>query len=124
MHELYFFTKKLIMAYSKGILFSSQQQRLAKIAKAIAHPARIAVIDHLIKHIESSCGEIVSSVGLAQPTVSQHLKELKEVGIVSSKGEGNLVKYKLNAEPFELLGLYIIYVQHKLKPQRKLKTTI
>lgn len=109
------------MAYSKGSQFSSQQQVIAKLAKAISHPARIAIIEHLMHITESNCGEIVERVGLAQPTVSQHLKELRLADIVSCKVHGNLVRYKLNERTLEVLGLYVIYIQNKLAPHKKLK---
>ncbi|WP_126970902.1 ArsR/SmtB family transcription factor [Gynurincola endophyticus] len=109
------------MAYSKGAQFSQQQQMLAKVAKAISHPARIAIIDHLMTAKESICGEIVNEIRLAQPTVSQHLKELKTAGLIDCKIEGNVVRYFLNVATLELLGLYVVYVQNKLSPERKLK---
>ena len=73
------------MAFNKKEEFTQKEQDLAEFAKALAHPARIAILKVLAQHNECICGEIVSVLPLAQSTVSQHLKELKEAGII--KGE-------------------------------------
>lgn len=86
------------MGASKEILFSETQNHLAKMAKAIAHPARIAIIQHLAEKNECVCGDIVSEIGLAQATVSQHLKELKTAGIIQGNIEGKSTCYCLNPE--------------------------
>lgn len=62
-------------------------------AKAIAHPARIAILQHLVKANSCICGDLVDELGLAQPTISQHLKELKAVGLIQGTVEGTSVCY-------------------------------
>jgi DNA-binding transcriptional ArsR family regulator len=68
--------------------FTDKQNKLAGMMKAFAHPARIAIIQHLIKTNACICGDLVEEVGLAQPTISQHLKELKNAGLIQGTVEG------------------------------------
>lgn len=63
-------------------MFTSKQNELALIAKAFAHPARIAIIEHLIRANRCINSDLVEELGLAQATISQHLRELKEIGII------------------------------------------
>ena len=84
------------MGTSKTDLFTDEQNDLAALAKAIAHPARVAILQHLAKISACVCGDIVEEVGLAQPTVSQHLKELKAVGLIQGTIEGTSVCYCIN----------------------------
>jgi predicted transcriptional regulator len=81
------------MGASKTDLFSKQQNELAAMAKAIAHPARIAILQYLAKKNACVCGEIVDEIGLAQATISQHLKELKTAGIIQGNIDGTSVCY-------------------------------
>lgn len=81
------------MGATKTDLFTKQQNDLASIAKALAHPARIAILQYLVKKNACVCGDIVDEIGLAQATVSQHLKELKNAGIVQGTIEGVSVCY-------------------------------
>lgn len=70
------------MGISKTDLFTNEQNTIAMLLiKALAHPARVAIIEHLLKVNSCICGELVSKLPLAQPTVSQHLKKLKNAGI-------------------------------------------
>lgn len=73
------------MGASKTDHFTDKQNEIATLAKALAHPARVAIIDYLLKVNTCICGDIVNELPLAQPTVSQHLKELKNAGLI--KGE-------------------------------------
>jgi len=84
------------MGLTKSDLFTKHQNDLANMAKAIAHPARIAILQHLVKRNACVCGDIVEQVGLAQATVSQHLKELKNAGIIQGNIEGVSVCYCIN----------------------------
>lgn len=84
------------MGASKSEYFSEKQNELASLAKAIAHPARIAIIEYLIKTNACVCGDIVNELPLAQPTVSQHLKELKNAGLIKGNIEGNAICYCIN----------------------------
>lgn len=76
------------MAISKKTEFTSKDQQIAEIAKALSHPARIAILKALAKRGTCICGEIVEVLPLAQSTVSQHLKELKASGLVTGEVEG------------------------------------
>lgn len=81
------------MGKSKSDLYELDDQRLAIIAKALAHPARIAILRVLIQRQACVCGDIVDELPLSQSTVSQHLKELKEAGIIQGEIEGVRVCY-------------------------------
>ncbi len=84
------------MGATKTDLFTQQQNELATMAKAIAHPARIAILQYLVKKNACVCGDIVDELGLAQATTSQHLKELKNAGIIQGTIEGVSVCYCIN----------------------------
>ena len=84
------------MGATKTDLFTQKQNGLANMAKAIAHPARIAILQQLIKTNACICGDLVEELGLAQPTISQHLKELKNAGIIRGTVEGTSVCYCIN----------------------------
>lgn len=81
------------MGTTKTDLFTKQQNEMAIMAKAIAHPARIAILQYLVKKNACVCGDIVEELGLAQATTSQHLKELKNAGIIQGTIEGVSVCY-------------------------------
>lgn len=91
------------MAVSKKAEFGQLENELAELAKALGHPARIAILQELARRNVCVCGEIVEVLPLAQSTVSQHLKELLEVGLI--KGSVNGVKscYCINWETMERL---------------------
>lgn len=78
------------MGITKSLQFSESQNRKAQLYKALGHPARIAIIEFLIAKNSCVCGDIVDELPLSQSTISQHLKELKSVGII--KGEISGVK--------------------------------
>lgn len=81
------------MGASKTEYFTERQNRMATLMKALGHPARIAIIDYLLKTEACICGDIVNELSLAQPTVSQHLKELKNAGLIKGSIEGNAICY-------------------------------
>lgn len=81
------------MGITKSEIFTDQQNRLANMLKALAHPARIAIIQHLVQKNECICGDLVNELGLAQATISQHLKELKNAGLIQGTIEGTRVCY-------------------------------
>lgn len=81
------------MGLTKTEIFSDQQNKLAIRLKAIAHPARIAILQQLIQANACICGDLVDELGLAQPTISQHLKELKNAGLIQGTIEGVSVCY-------------------------------
>lgn len=86
------------MGTTKTDKFTAKQLELSIIAKALAHPARIAILEHLLNTESCVCGEIVNEVGLAQSTVSQHLKELKKAGIIKGSIEGTCVCYCIDTD--------------------------
>ena len=86
------------MAYSKTSLFSAEQKALASFAGALAHPARIALIGVLQEKGEACCGELVEALPLAQPTISQHLRRLKDVGLLHERPCGLKICYSINCE--------------------------
>jgi len=102
------------MGATKTDHFSEQQNELATLAKALGHPARVAIIEYLLKVDTCICGDIVNELPLAQPTVSQHLKELKNVGLIKGEIEGNAICYCIHEENWnrfhgllnELFGRY------------------
>ena len=76
------------MGLTKTEEFTKVQNDLAALTKALGHPARIAIIQFLIKSKSCVCGEIVEELPLSQSTVSQHLKELKKAGLIKGDIEG------------------------------------
>lgn len=92
------------MTFAKTDGFSAEQQMLARIAKAISHPARIAILEHLAKVGVCISGDIANELPLARPTVSQHLQELKAAGLIQGNIEGQKVCYCLNPEGTRLLA--------------------
>jgi DNA-binding transcriptional ArsR family regulator len=84
------------MGTSKKEAFSNNQNRLADLAKALAHPARIAILEFLSKQNSCMCGDIVNELPLSQATVSQHLAELKNAGLIKGDIEGPKVCYCIN----------------------------
>ena len=89
------------MGVTKTDLFSSEQNDIAQIAKAFAHPARVAIIQHLLKANACINSDLVQELGLAQATISQHLKELKDIGIIQGTIEGVSVNYCVNPSKWE-----------------------
>ena len=81
------------MGATKSDLFTREQNDIANMAKAIAHPARIAILQYLVRKNACICGDLVDELGLAQATTSQHLKELKKAGIIQGSIEGSSVCY-------------------------------
>ena len=89
------------MATNKKEEFTQKEQDLANFAKAMAHPARIAILKVLAQKNECICGEIVELLPLAQSTVSQHLKELKNAGLILGETDGPRSCYCINWKAFE-----------------------
>ena len=86
------------MGLTKTEIFTDQQNRIAVFAKAFAHPARVAILQQLFRTDSCICGDLVDEIGLAQPTISQHLKELKQLGLIKGIIEGTSVCYCINKE--------------------------
>ncbi len=86
------------MGLVKTELFSTRDNEIALIAKAFGHPARVAILQHLFKIDSCVCGDLVHEIGLAQPTISQHLKELKQLGLIKGNVEGTSVCYCIDKD--------------------------
>lgn len=103
------------MGLTKSENFTEQQNNTALLLKALAHPARVAIVEHLLKVKACVCGDIVNELPLAQPTISQHLKELKNAGIIQGSVEGTSMCYCLNPQAFEQLSVYFSKALSELK---------
>ncbi|OOQ60485.1 ArsR/SmtB family transcription factor [Mucilaginibacter pedocola] len=91
------------MGVTKSEIYTEEQNTLANQLKAIAHPARIAILQELIKANACICGDLVLELGLAQATISQHLKELKKVGLIQGTIEGVSVCYCIEPKAWAAL---------------------
>jgi predicted transcriptional regulator len=92
------------MGLTKTEIFTGEQNRLAVMLKALAHPARIAILQQLINANACICGDLVDELGLAQATISQHLKELKNAGLIQGTIEGVSVCYCIDPKAWQLLS--------------------
>jgi len=91
------------MGLTKTEIFTDEQNRLAVMLKALAHPARIAILQQIINANACICGDLSIELGLAQATISQHLKELKTAGLIQGTIEGVSVCYCIEPKAWELL---------------------
>jgi DNA-binding transcriptional ArsR family regulator len=103
------------MGASKTEHFTDQQNEIAILAKAMGHPARVAIIDYLLKVNACICADIVNELPLAQPTVSQHLRELKNAGLIKGEIEGNSICYCIDEKAFTKLQGYFANLSNKLE---------
>ncbi len=103
------------MGATKTEHFTDKQNAMATLTKALGHPARIAIIEFLIKVDTCICGDIVNELPLAQPTVSQHLKELKHAGLIKGEVEGNAVCYCIDGKAISKLQNYFGAIAAKLE---------
>jgi DNA-binding transcriptional ArsR family regulator len=103
------------MGATKTDHFTKKQNDIAILAKALGHPARIAIIDYLLKVDTCICGDIVNELPLAQPTVSQHLKELKNAGLIKGEIEGNKICYCIDEKALQKLQDYFSKLFIKLE---------
>jgi|SRR6187402_542397 len=92
------------MGTTKTEIFTDEQNKLAIMLKALAHPARIAILQQIIKTNACICGDLVDELGLAQATISQHLKELKNSGLIQGNIEGVSVCYCIEPKAWQLLN--------------------
>lgn len=95
------------MGLTKTEIFSAEQNQLSQLLKAMAHPARIAILQRILESNTCICGDLVEELGLAQATISQHLKELKTAGIIQGTIEGVSVCYCINPVTWKLLKTQI-----------------
>lgn len=94
------------MGASKSDFFTEEQNNMANVFKALSHPARIAIVQYLLKVDSCICGDIVNELPLAQPTISQHLKELKNANIIKGTIEGTAICYCLNPKTISMFENY------------------
>jgi DNA-binding transcriptional ArsR family regulator len=97
----------MIMGTTKSHEFSTKENRLAKYAKALGHPARIAILKFLAGKSTCQCGDIVEELPLSQSTVSQHLKELKEAGLIKGEIDGAKVCYCIDEKEWKAAQTWI-----------------
>jgi DNA-binding transcriptional ArsR family regulator len=103
------------MGATKTDHFTEKQNEIARLAKALGHPARVAIVEHLVKVNACICGDIVNELPLAQPTVSQHLKELKNAGIIKGEIEGNAICYCIDEQVIKKMNDYLSDILEKTK---------
>lgn len=103
------------MGATKTEHFTTKQNAIATMIKALAHPARIAIVEYLVKVNTCICGDIVNELPLAQPTVSQHLKELKNAGLIKGSIEGNSICYCIDEKAINKLKNYFTTIAAKLE---------
>lgn len=106
------------MGATKTDNFTDKQNELATLAKALAHPARIAIIEYLLKVDSCICGDIVNELPLAQPTVSQHLKELKTAGLIKGDIEGNSICYCIDEKTWNKFHKILNTLFDKYTPKK------
>ena len=106
------------MGATKTEHFTDKQNAIATIAKALGHPARVAIIDYLLKVDACICGDIVNELPLAQPTISQHLKELKNAGLIKGEITGNAICYCIDEKAFSKLQKYFANISTKLNKKK------
>jgi len=95
------------MGATKTEEFTIKDNKIAKYAKALAHPARVAILQLLIKKQACICGDIVEELPLSQSTVSQHLKELKEAGLIKGDIDGAKICYCIDEKEWETAKSYL-----------------
>jgi ArsR family transcriptional regulator, arsenate/arsenite/antimonite-responsive transcriptional repressor len=103
------------MGATKTEHFTDKQNDVALLAKALGHPARIAIMEYLMNVDTCICGDIVNELPLAQPTVSQHLKELKNAGLIKGITEGSAICYCIDEKAIHQLIQYFSKIATKLK---------
>ncbi len=108
----------ITMGATKTDHFSDRQNDLAVLAKALGHPARIAIMEYLLSVDSCICGDIVDELPLAQPTVSQHLKELKNAGLIKGSIEGKSICYCINETGIEKIKSFFQHITDHLEKKR------
>ncbi|HYG37909.1 MAG TPA: winged helix-turn-helix domain-containing protein [Cytophagales bacterium] len=106
------------MGLTKVQNFNTTQNKLASYAKALGHPARVAILEFLLKHNSCICNDLVEHLPLSQSTISQHLKELKEAGFIKGEIEGPKICYCINEKVWEeardmILNIFSAYQANK-----------
>jgi DNA-binding transcriptional ArsR family regulator len=104
------------MGTTKSEGFSEEVNELALLFKAMGHPARIAIIQFLRTQEKCICTDLVNELPLAQPTISQHLKELKNTGIIQGSVSGTSICYCLNLERLSEIESFIASLKYDQNP--------
>ncbi|APX99193.1 ArsR family transcriptional regulator [Lacinutrix venerupis] len=86
------------MGFTKKHIFDEQQNKIANYTKMIAHPARVSIIQYISKNEDCNCNSLVQAIGLAQPTISQHLSEIRKVGLLKQTVKGKNLFYSINQD--------------------------
>jgi ArsR family transcriptional regulator, arsenate/arsenite/antimonite-responsive transcriptional repressor len=107
------------MGITKKINYNRTELDIAKYAKAMAHPARIAIIQLLLKKQACVCGDIVDELPISQSTVSQHLKELKEVGLIKGEIDGTSVCYCLDEKEWSKASSLLFDLFNKISVNKE-----
>lgn len=107
------------MGLSKTEEFTVKENKIALYAKALAHPARVSILQFLIRKSTCICGDIVEELPLSQSTVSQHLKELKSAGLIQGEIEGSKTCYCINEKEWNLAKQYLCALFDQLKDSKK-----
>ncbi|MFA6260272.1 MAG: metalloregulator ArsR/SmtB family transcription factor [Bacteroidia bacterium] len=102
------------MGVTKTAHFTAKQIKLSNMAKALGHPARMAILEHLLKSPSCICNDLVNELPLAQPTISQHLKELKNAGWIKGSIEGNAICYCIDQKALHAFQNYLASLNEKL----------
>lgn len=89
------------MGITKSELFKKRQNKIATLAKAFDHPARVAILEYILDNNSCICNDLVDVLPLSQSTITQHLKELKEIGIIKGEVEGPKVNYCIDENVWE-----------------------
>jgi DNA-binding transcriptional ArsR family regulator len=107
------------MGITKTDSFTIHQNEVSLLFKALGHPARVAILEYLMSVDTCICGDIVNVLPLAQPTVSQHLRELKNAGIIKGSISGNAICYCIDEKILSKLRNYLDVVQDSLQKQKQ-----
>jgi ArsR family transcriptional regulator, arsenate/arsenite/antimonite-responsive transcriptional repressor len=100
---------------SKTDHFTESQNAMANMSKALGHPARIAIVEYLMRVDGCICSDIVNELPLSQPTVSQHLKELKNANLIKGNVEGNAICYCINQDAINQVLNYFSKIKETLQ---------
>lgn len=107
------------MGLTKTKIFTDKQNEIALYAKVFGHPARVAILQHLFKINTCVCGDLVNVIGLAQPTISQHLKELKQLGLIKGNVEGTSVCYCIDKQKWDTMKTTMLLFLNQDFSQKK-----
>jgi ArsR family transcriptional regulator len=106
------------MGASKTGYFTDKQNSIATLSKALGHPARVAIMEYLMKVDDCICGDIVDELPLSQPTISQHLKELKTAGLIKDSVDGNAICYCIDERAITKLQNYFTGISARLEKKK------